>query len=124
MERNIVVLNVEGAMTKAFLEDLEKLTKTFDDGWVLDPTMYQSGGRAQPLRLDNAIVYHLVKYTEEDIEELQKAIAEANPQENIVDVISANFDEVKDKIKEGYVVHQIYQKNVVLKKLAGGEETK
>ena len=101
----------------------QKVIDALADGWVLDSSMYQSGGRAQPMRLDNTVVYHLVKYTEADLEQLQKEILEATPTENIRDVISADFAEVKQKISDGYVVHQIYQKNVILKKLDGGEKT-
>lgn len=114
MERKIIYADIALAPFEAFKEVLIALK----DGWILDPTIYQSAGRAQPMRLDNAVIYHLAKFSAEELETMKEELPQP---EQITDVIAVAFEEVKAKIAEGYVVHQIYAKNVILKRLAGGE---
>lgn len=89
----------------------DEVNEHFEKGWVLNPSVYDG----KPCRLENAIVYHLVRYSEEEKAQLEKeGIGPGEPK--IIDVKGVSFPEVEDLIAKGFEVHQIYSKNVVLTK--------
>lgn len=86
--------------------DFEIVNAELQKGWILNPNIYDG----KPLRLEAAVVYHLAKYSEEELTEL-------NQKEEIVSVKSVDLNEVDDLLKEGYVVKELYAKNAVLVKM-------
>ena len=83
--------------------DYGLVNEQMQKGWILNPEIYAG----KPLRLDNAVVYHIVKYTEEEMVELNK-------KEEIVSVKSVDLNDVDALLKEGYTVKELYAKNAVL----------
>ena len=129
-ERKIIILNVlldgQLALISALISDLK-------DGWILNPMMYQSGGRAQPMRLENAVIYHLVKFSAEELEALAKEreLAEQEMFQNkrgprVVDTQKVSTvdgqDEVNALLKKGYTIKQEWSKETLLYLYEGDEE--
>lgn len=111
-ERKIIVVSPGDAFCT---EKVTQLLKAKEDGWTLDPTMYCSGGRGQPLRLENAVFYHLIKYTEEELEEIAKLqMEEHGPR--VVSIRKVPHHEADDLLKQGYTLKDTYAKDVVLVK--------
>lgn len=81
------------------------------NGWAINP--YISGGK--PLRLEHAVVYHLIKFSPEEI-------AGLNQKEQIVSVKSVDLNEVDALLEQGYVVKELYAKNAVLVKMGKKEK--
>jgi len=80
------------------------------DGWILAPDIYDG----KPLRTENAIVYHLVKY-----EEGEEPVAETEENDPIVMTVSVSHDpdEQRKWVDEGYVIPDksfVYAKNAVM----------
>ena len=99
----------------------QKLIDAFKDGWVLDPTLYVSGGRPQPMRLENAIIYHLIKYTDEELvamvkeqEDLERLEFERKQGPRVIKIAKAPWDEVNDLLDKGYVIKQEWSKEALL----------
>ena len=108
MEKGLLVINGDETSEK-----LTEINNIFLKGWMLDP-MFKSN----PIRLDTAAIYHIIKYTEEELEALTKGEEEEvtlGEFDDLTGAISVNLgDEVEEKIKEGYKVYKIYAKNVVM----------
>jgi len=111
VERSFLVVNPkeDGAII-----ELSKLIDALSDGYILDP-MFNS----KPLRLENSVIYHIAKFTEEELAELEKEPVESK----IVSVRSVELDGVDELLKEGYTVHALYAKNAVLTKKEVVDET-
>ena len=80
--------------------------KHFEEGWVLDPTIY--GGK--PLRLENAAVYHLVLYESEDEKPQPKK------EKKIISIKSLAIEDADDWLTRGYEVLDRYSKTVTVGK--------
>jgi len=89
--------------------DFDVINVLLNEGWILNPSIY--GGK--PLRLDNAVVYHLIKYTPEEVFEL----SQVEPEDQIVSVRKVEHEQVDQWIKKGYQVREIYANHTVLVKM-------
>lgn len=100
-ERRVIVGDTETIVEYA------NLVTALNDGWVLDPLF-----NSKPIRLDNAVIYHLIKYAEGE-----------EPQEpetpKVESVKSVGYEEVDDLIKQGYQPRDYYAKSVTLIKMRG-----
>ncbi|MBA7652698.1 hypothetical protein ES703_60537 [subsurface metagenome] len=116
-ERKIIGVSFARLGTTGFTDETDEafknLTTAIQEGWRLDPTFYQTAGRPQPMRLENAVIYHLIKYSAEELASMAK---EKDLEPQIIDVKKVPHDEVKDLVKQGYRVKEIYAKDVVLVK--------
>jgi len=92
-----------------YQEIYDQVVQLLADGWILDPNIY----KGVPMRLETGIVYHLIKYSEE---ELAARAREKELEPQIVDVKKVPHDEVEALVKQGYKVETIYAKDVVLVK--------
>lgn len=115
-ERKIVCLQPEGETTKTFIDASDKLSGMFNEGWILDPIF---GGKA--LKLEHAIVYHLVFYSPEELEAMQAEEILQDPE--VQSVKSVGYEEVDSLIAEGYKPRDYYAKNVVMIKMKVQEVT-
>ena len=122
-ERKIFVLIVEAANNydrNAIATQATSLCQLLAEGWVLDSSMYQSAGRPQPLRLENSVVYHLVKYSKKELEKMAKPTGPI-----VVSIKKVPHDEADALLKKGYILKENYAKDVVLVKYEGPKtETK
>jgi len=84
-------------------EDFITARDRFKFGWILDPDIY--GGR--PLRLENAVVYHLIKY--EEGEEPQP-----ETEGKIISIKSVPIAEADKLLKDHYEIADRYAKTVTL----------
>ncbi|GAI96063.1 unnamed protein product, partial [marine sediment metagenome] len=89
---------------------LDEIVTLLDQGWILDPNIYKGA----PMRLEEAIIYHLIKFTPE---ELAAKAKEKQLEPQIVDVKKVPHEEVKDLVKQGFKVETLYAKDVVLVKM-------
>lgn len=85
----------------------------FKEGWILDPSIYDG----KPLRLENGVVYHLVKY-----EEGEAPVEEAEAR--IESIKSVAINEADEWLAQGYEVKDTFAKTVTLVKLSEIEEKK
>jgi len=99
----------------------QKLIDALKDGWILDPTLYLSGGRPQPMRLENAVIYHLIKYTNEELvamAEEQKVFEQSEIDKKlglkIIKIAKVPWEEVNDLLDKGYVIRQEWAKEALL----------
>jgi len=99
----------------------QELIDALEDGWILDPTLYLSGGRPQPMRLENAVIYHLIKYTPEElavITEEQKVFEQVEIEKKlgpkVVKIAKVLWEEVNDLLEQGYVIRQEWAKDALL----------
>lgn len=69
-------------------EGFNNVTEALHDGWVLDPDIYDG----RPIRLENSVVYHLIKY--EEGEEPVEAEEPAGKFDGVVSVRSVPLNEV------------------------------
>jgi len=82
------------------------VNERFEDGWILDPAIYDG----RPLRLDNAVVYHLVKYTEEEREQLEQQPIEYK----VISIRNVPTNDADELIQQGYEIADRYAKTVTL----------
>lgn len=89
-----IVLYVDGAA------QAETLNAYIAEGWTLHPEL-------KVVRLDSVAIYHLVKYGEDETP--------------VEDVKAGEFDDVVETrdvphgpVPEGFTVHAIYQKNLIV----------
>ena len=94
-------------------EDYASLKTHLDAGWSLDPQF--NGGHA--IALTDRTIWPLVLY-ESEAEKVQ--VPTPGEYDDIVDVKDAAHSEVAGLIKEGYRLHNVYQKNSILVKRANG----
>lgn len=90
-------------------KDFDRVSNLMDEDYVLDPDIY--GGK--PLRLENAVVYHLIKYGEGErpVESTEPTV------ETVVEVKIGNDPEVvKTWIGKGFRVKAFYSGKVQLVK--------
>jgi len=78
----------------------------FKVGWILDPAIYDG----RPLRLDNAVVYLLVKYTEEEREQHEQQPIE----DKVISIRNVPTNDADALIQQGYVIKDTYAKTVTL----------
>jgi hypothetical protein len=111
MKRKMIFVNGAG--------NADEITNKLDSGnWFLDPSMYVSGGKAQPMRIEGlGAIYHLINYTDEELEQIEKDI-QANKESNkIVSIKSVNDHNKADElIQKGYTLleDKIYSGKVIL----------
>ena len=91
----------------------QQLIDSLNDDWVLDPIF-----NSKPIRLENTIVYHLIKYSEE--EEIQRL--QTGPK--AVSIKKVPHNEADELLKQGYVLKDTYAKDVVLVKYEEKEKKK
>jgi len=104
VERSYHIVNLNSVTQTT---NMESVNRELNNGWILDPLF-----NSKPIRLENAVIYHLAKFTEEELMELQEEPVESE----IVSVRSVGLDGVDELLKEGYTVHALYAKNAVLVK--------
>jgi hypothetical protein len=114
-EREFVIVRSDVAQSQTPV--FETLNQFLTDGYILDP-MFNS----KPIRLENAVIYHLIKYNQEELEALQAEQEVAEPE--IVSVKSVSYEEVDALIAEGYKPRDFYAKNVIMIKIKEPEEVK
>jgi len=85
-----------------------EVNRLLEQGWVLDPDIYDG----RPIRLENSVVYHLVKY--EEGEEPVEAEGPAGKFDGVVSVRSVPLNEVDELLAEGYEVVELYAKTATL----------
>ena len=91
-------------------QGFEDIKTAIDEGWTLDKHFKNTG----IIQLNDVIVYHLVKLTEE---EKQKLSLQSETEPNVTDLISVNLEEVNSKLKDGYELldrDHIYAKTAIL----------
>ena len=95
------------------LEDFQLVNEQFASGWVLNPNI--NDGR--PIILSDAVVYHLVFYSKEDI-----GLIKQNGEMKITSLKSVPIDEVDTWLAQGYEVEQMFAKtaNVVKRAVKNG----
>jgi hypothetical protein len=92
---------------------VQDLVNALSEGWQLDKAVYQSGGIAKPIILENAVVYHLIKYSAEEIEEQQKQ--EEEKESKVIKVArESTVEGVNKRLDEGYVIVQEWAKETLL----------
>lgn len=107
-ERKIIL-----AVTQA---NYDAVAELLSQGWILDTRMYNG----RPMRLQAATVYHLIKFSDEELAAMAKE-KELEPQ--ILSVKRVSHDEVDALIEQGYTVKDTYAKDVVLVKTGVKEKT-
>lgn len=111
---------------------MQKLTERLNDGWIVDQNVNQSSGRGKPIALDNAIVYHLIKYSDEELEAMAKEKELADQElfqhkqgPHVLDTQYAdtreNRDEVNALLKKGYTIKQEWAAKALLYLYEGDE---
>jgi len=94
-------------------KEYDVVNNAFEAGWVLDPDMY--GGK--PVRLENAVIYHLVQYESED----EKPVVEEEIEQEIISIQSVPINEADRLVQAGYVLKDTFAKTVTLVKYAEKE---
>jgi len=75
------------------------------DGYTIDPDL-------KIVRLENAAIYHLVKYSEEELQ-----AQEVEEEQRIMSIKSVNIEDADELLDQGYEVKDTYAKTVtVIKK--------
>ena len=95
-------------------KDYDRLVELLGDGWILDPNIY----KATPMRIDYGIVYHLIKFSEDELAARAREI-ELEPQ--ILSMVKVPYAEVDALLEQGYTVKDSYAKDVVLVKIGSKE---
>ena len=84
-------------------KEFEDVNNLFKDGWNLNPNL------KNPLvTLESAIVYHLAKLTEAELEVL------AAKEPKITSVKSIDINEADQYLQQGYEVHDFFAKTVTI----------
>ena len=92
---------------------LEKLYDYLKKGYVLDPDIYSG----KPVRFDQGVIYHLVKYEDDELpEEIEEKLS------RIVSIKNVLINEADALIEKGYVIKDTYAKNVTLIKYEEEED--
>lgn len=111
LKRNIMMITSYAQSENQ--NNAKALISALDNGWVLDP-MFSS----KPIRLDNAVVYHLVKYTEEERAALKKLEEEAllpEKERRVIDrVKSSDQEEIRTLLQQGWVIINEWAKETLL----------
>ncbi len=82
--------------------DYNVVTLRLKEGWILDPEL-------KTIRLDDSVVYHLIKYSEEEMTVLQE-----QTEERIASIKSVNIEEADEYLKQGYEIKDTYAKTVTI----------
>ena len=90
-------------------KDYDEVVKLLADGWILDPNIY----KATPMRLEAMVVYHLVKFSEE---ELAARAREKDLEPQIQSMVKVPYAEVDALLEQGYTIKDSYAKDVVMVK--------
>jgi len=95
MERKILLCNDQ--------THFSTVREILEEGWVLDPSIYDG----KPMCLENAIVYHLVKYGEgEEPSEIVEPLIES--------IKSIAINEADEFLAKGYEIKDAFAKTVTL----------
>ena len=94
--------------------DYDQVVQLLGDGWILDTRIYDG----RPMRLEAAIVYHLVKFSEE---ELAALAYEKLLEPQILSMVKVPYAEVDALLEQGYTVKDSYAKDVVMVKIGAPE---
>lgn len=105
-ERKMIAIQPTGIGSEDFIKDSDKLSKMFNDGWILDPLF-----NSKPIRLENAVIYHLIKYSPEEKTEFEASEAK------VESVKSVGYEQVDELIKQGYQPRDYYAKIVIMIKM-------
>jgi hypothetical protein len=89
--------------------DYSAVNELFETGWVLNPNI----NNGKPIRLEGAVVYHLVFYHSEDLEAMKQ---NNNGKPQIVELHSVPIGEVNTWLVKGFEVEQTFAKNVTVVK--------
>ena len=95
-------------------KDYDEVAQLLGQDWVLDNRI--SEGR--PTRLDAGIVYHLVKFSEEELEILARE-KEQEPQ--VQSVKKVPYDQVDEMLKKGYTIRDTYATHAIMVKTGAPE---
>jgi hypothetical protein len=104
------------------LVDPEEFNKLLAAGWQLDHHVHNG-----VVPLENSAIYHLIKYTTEELQALQQAQEEKKSFSlKAASLISVPLADVDAKLKDGYEIipDKIYAKEAVLIKWQKPEATK
>lgn len=121
-------------LDKSMQQILDEVNKLLSDGWFLDGSAYASSGRGQPMRVEGVgVVYHLVKYTDKELEEIEEQMKQQEAEANdplaklgakILDAQQVPWGiQVQCLLKEGYRIVDKW-KDCALLYLYEGEEIK
>lgn len=108
METKVVIAYLdcdlcEGDSTVYLPKHFDEVAILLKEGWQLDTRIHRG-----IITLDMAVVYHLVKYTEEEKQQLTPF------EPSITSVISVPIEEVDSKLKDGYEIKELYAKTATL----------
>ena len=87
---------------------LEKISKMLMEGWDIIGQINDGN----PLVVGEDIIYHLVKFSKEDIDTVEGQ----NKQNEILSMISVPINDIDQKLAEGYTIMEdkVYAKNAIL----------
>jgi len=92
-----------------YQDEYNDVVKLLGEGWILDNRIY----KGSPMRLEAGIVYHLIKFSEDELAAMAKK-KDFEPQ--ILSMKKVSYDEVDALIAQGYTVKDSYAKEVVMVK--------
>lgn len=103
---------------KELCDGFDRMTKSLQDGWEQDNRFGNKG----IIVLENAVVYHLIRYTPEEKKQLQLEQAKSIGLPEIIDFESVDNTLVGDKLRcnLGWIIldkDHIYAKSTILIKL-------
>ena len=120
-ERTILGAHVQIGFSNTTDSVFKDLIEKLQNGWVLDPSVYTSAGKARPVVLENAVIYHLIKYTEEELEAMAKEkelvetdIFNKKQGPKVLQVAKVPWEEVNDLLQKGYRIQQEWSKEALL----------
>ena len=93
-----------------YQDEYDDVVKLLGEGWIMDNRIY----KGSPMRLEASIVYHLIKFAEEELAAMAKK-KELEPQ--ILSMKKVSYEEVDELIKQGYTVKDSYAKDVIMQKI-------
>jgi len=106
MEKGIFIIKISDMSEK-----LKSIVEKLQSGWQLDPMF-----KHNPIILDTAAIYHLVKYSEAENGIMLKAMDQQKPgkYDDVIDVKSVIHNEVAGLVAAGWTVHDMLSKTTTL----------
>lgn len=121
MKRRIILAKEQSDFD--IVAELREDEKTF-----LDPSMYLSSSRAQPMRIEGVgVVYHLVTYTAEELQQIKEIEMELEHEKEAqkpqpINVQKVEWHKVNDLLEKGYVIVERWSKEALLYKYPDPEQ--
>ena len=95
-------------------KDYDEVAQLLGQDWILDNQISEG----QPVGLEDGVVYHLVKFTEEELETLARE-KELEPQTQSVKKVP--YDQVDEMLKKGYEIKDTYATHAIMVKTGAQE---